>query len=102
MKVNNRKEVQRLCFKEEGTFRSMYAAERWLKENGYSYGSTCNSRTTAAPLPVAIQKGEYDLPQKWIHFEKEDMDLVDGIMISPDFREGDVTIILFELLPTLN
>lgn len=97
MKVNNRKEIQRLNFKEEGTFQSMYAAQGWLKKNGYSYGSTCKSRVTGASLPVAIQKGEYDLPQKWIHFEKEDKDNVDGIMISHDFREGDVTIVLYEL-----
>lgn len=26
-------------FKKDGTFQSMYAAQRWLKENGYEYGS---------------------------------------------------------------
>lgn len=102
MKVNNRKEVQRLNFKVDGTFQSLYAAERWLKENGYSYGSGCKSRTTGAPMPIAIQKGEYDLPQKWINFDKEDKEDVDGVMVSYDFREGDVTVILFELKAELN
>lgn len=102
MKVNNRKEVQRLNFKVEGTFQSMYAAQRWLTENNYSYGSPCKDRLHGGDLPVAIQKGEYNLPQKWMHFDKEDKELVDGIMISHDFREGDVTIVIYETIPELN
>lgn len=35
----NRKVIQELSFKAEGTFEGMYAAERRLYENGYRTGS---------------------------------------------------------------
>jgi len=39
-------------FTNEGTFQAYYAAEAWLTENGYSYGSMCS------PFPTGILKGE--------------------------------------------
>lgn len=93
---NGRKIIQEKEFKEQGTFKSMYAAMRWLKENGYEYGSTCKDRTYGGNMPVAIQKGEYDLPQKWINFDIEDKKSVDGVIVSNDFREGSVIVLIFE------
>lgn len=72
------------------TFGALYDAEKWLKRNGYSYGSLCRE------MPVAIQNGEYDLPQKWKNFKKEDKQKADGVMIAGDWREGAVRVILFE------
>lgn len=69
----------------------MFAAESWLKSQGYSSGST-----THGYQPVAIMKGEYLLPQKWHNFTREDKAMIDGVMISTDWREGEVKIILFE------
>lgn len=80
-------------FKEEGTFQSFYSAQGWLRRCGYVYGSTCINS------PVAVRKGEdfkdYDLPQKWKNLSEEDIASVDGVIVSRDFREGSVTVILF-------
>lgn len=88
---NGRKIKEEKVFNEPGTFKSMWAAERWLSENGYSFGSTTHGNN-----PVAIRKGEYDLPQKWNNFTKSGKASVDGVMVSSDWREGSVKVILFE------
>ncbi len=78
-------------FKVEGTFESMYAAERWLKENGYDYGSSCRT------MPTAVMKGDYysyDLPHKWKNFTNKERNNVDGV-ITGDMREGSVFVYLF-------
>lgn len=86
-----KKDIEKhLRFFKEGTFESFYEAGHWLSENGYSCGSTsCMS-------PVAIRKGEYDLPQKWHNLSKEEIDSVDGIMFSSNFREGEVEIYIYK------
>lgn len=79
-------------FKVDGTFQSMYAAQAWLKENGYDYGSTC------AMSPTAIVKGEYesyDLPQKWKNFSYVEKNMVHGVMVG-DNREGPVFVRIFK------
>ena len=83
--------LQDLTFKEKGTFQSLYAAKRWLTENGYESGSldACN--------PVAIQKGEYVLPQKWHNLGPIIKSaIIDGIMTSNDWREGEVKVIIYK------
>lgn len=76
-------------FNVSGTFESLYAAEKFLSTNGYSYGSLCRNE------PVAIRKGEYDLTQKWKNFTKDDEAAIDGVMVSYDFRNGEVVVYLF-------
>lgn len=80
---------QELQFDEKGTFQSLYAAQKWCHDNGYSYGSLARNE------PVAIMKGEYELPQKWFNISDEDRELVDGLILSNDFREGILKILLF-------
>lgn len=70
------------------TFSAIYKAQRWLKENGYSYGSSCG------PMPVAVMRGEYRLPQKWRNMSPKERAFVDGKIESLDFREGSVTVTL--------
>ena len=82
---------QELTFKEEGTFQSMYAAQRWLNENNYGFGSLDGPFN-----PVAVQLDGYDLPQKWHNFDNQDKASVDGIMTSTDWREGEVKVILYK------
>lgn len=77
-------------FKEEGTFKWYFAACTWLTNNGYSYGSTCIAHQ------VAIVKGEYNLPQKMKNMTTAQRKSVDGLMTSYDYREGIVSIVLFE------
>lgn len=71
-------------------YTALAAAKVWLKVNGYSYGSTCREE------PIAIQKGKYDLPQKWKNFDKIDKAICDGVITSYNWREGPVKVILFE------
>lgn len=87
---------QEITFKEKGTFQSMYAAQSWLRENGYSYGSTSKDRKTCQNLPVAICFGNYVAPQKWANFDDDDVESVDGIMTSNDWREGEVKVIIYK------
>lgn len=81
-------------FENKGTFKALWAAEGWLKSNGYSYGSTC-----VPYKEVAIVRGEYNLPQKWKNMDKEQRRSVDGVMVSNDYREGPVIVQLFEQCP---
>ena len=72
------------------TFSGVYSAEKWLRENGFSSGSTdCGSY-------VAITKGEYNLPQKIHNFYKEDLEQMAGVIYSTDYRNGKVEIWLYE------
>lgn len=86
---SGRKVESRLVFKEEGTFESYYKAIGWLHRNGYSYGST------SVNSPVGIMLGDYNI-QKWHNLSVEDIKALHGVMVSDDFREGQVEIILFK------
>jgi len=91
-KYLNRIVAQKQVFQVDGTFQSMYAAERWLSENGYSAGSTC------APMPTAVMKGDYysyDLPHKWKNFTAKEKNSVHGVMVG-DLRDGPVTVYIFQ------
>jgi hypothetical protein len=88
-KYNGRVIKEEHSFKIEGTFESVYAALRWCKDNGYEDGSMCS------PMPIAIMKGEYNLPWKWKNMSQAQRNSVDGVIISNDFREGEVTIYIF-------
>ena len=77
------------------TFHAYWAAELWLTNNGYGFGSM------SSPLPTAITKGNYSesmLPQKWKNFNKMGKDSVHGVIVADtgSFRTGPVTIYLFE------
>lgn len=89
---NGRKVIEKAEFKVEGTFESMYSAERWLTEKGYSWGSSC------AMLPTAVMKGDYysyGLPHKWKNFTTKQKNNVHGAMAG-NMREGTVFVYLFE------
>lgn len=95
-KILNREVETEMSFKKPGTFGGYYAACGWLSAHGYSYGSTSNNRSTGAKEPVAICKGEYNLPQKWHNLSKEEKQSVIGVMDSNDYREGEVKIYFFK------
>jgi hypothetical protein len=80
-------------FQVKGTFQSLYAAESWAMSKGYVYGSLCGD------APIALRKGqnfsEYNLPEKWKNMSDDDIKSVDGVFKSNDFRDGSVTVILF-------
>jgi hypothetical protein len=87
--ITNRKIVKEIFFREEGTFQSLYAAQKWLYDNGYSYGSNC------AGAPIGILKGEYNIA-KWKNLSAAEKNLLHGVMVSDDFREGTIAIKFFE------
>jgi hypothetical protein len=82
---------QELTFYEKGTSQSYYAAERWLCQSGFDTGSL-----DAPHNPVAFVKGDYDLPQKWHNLKPKHKALIDGIMTSTDWREGEVKVIIYK------
>jgi hypothetical protein len=74
-----------------GTFCDLNAAMRWAANKGYSYGSLCGD------MPVALKRGAvYDISEKWRNLTDLDIKGIDGVITSSDFREGPVTVILFE------
>jgi len=78
---------QHLTFDVTGTFESMYAAEKWCYDNGYSCGSHC------AGLPTAIWKGDFSI-SKWYNLSEEEQNSCDGIMMCR--REGPATITIYD------
>ena len=84
------KEVKK--FDIPGTFESMYAAQHWLTEKGYGYGSS------SCGYPVAVMKGDYydyGLPHKMKNFTAKEIASVHG-QITGNLREGPVTVTLYE------
>ena len=87
-----KKIIEEKEFKENGTFQSMYAAQKWLRDKGYDYGST------SAMHPTAVMKGDYSsypLPWKMKNFTAKEKASVHGI-ITGDMREGPVFVKLYE------
>ena len=83
-------------FKVDGTFQSMYAAERWLREHGYGWGSGSGSGK-----PTAIMKGDYydyNLPHKWKNFSDYQIQRVHGKMTG-DFRNGPISVVIYDNHP---
>ena len=72
-------------------FNALYQAQSYLEALGYYYGSLA---VTSSPN-VAVKKGEYDLPQKWHNLDKKEIASIDGVIRSLDYREGQVTVMLF-------
>lgn len=73
------------------TFSAYYAAETWIRNNGFSSGST---ECGISPY-VAIQKGEYTLPNKLHNFSKIDIEMMDGVIYSRDYRDEDIEIRIY-------
>lgn len=76
-------------FPPNGTFNSINAAEAYLKEEGYNYGSMeMNS-------PIAFYKG--NIIGKWRNLRVDERETIDGVLIpDPDFREGGTHIVFFK------
>ena len=75
-------------FTEPGTFQALYAAEKWLDENGYSYSYGPGS----AMRPTSVLKGDFIIA-KWKNLTRKEIAQLDG-KIDGKFREGPVTVTL--------
>jgi hypothetical protein len=82
--------------KVEGTFASVYEAEKRLREMGYTIGSMCGGD----PIGFACNE-KYDYISKWHNMRQDEHKKLDGVMISNDWREGGVEIIWFSEPKTL-
>lgn len=78
----------RKTFKADGAFGAFYAAETWLRDNGYSVGSMERDR------PIGIAKGDCDI-SKWSNLGA-DKALLDGVIAGGSKRDSDITIIIFD------
>ena len=77
-------------FTSTGTFTAIREAEEYLRENGYTVGSMCRNE------PIGFADAEnYKYVAKWYNINVEDRKLLDGVIISNDFREGNVQILFF-------
>ena len=85
-----RKVLYTETFPVKGTFASVHKAEARLKDLGYSIGSMCRNE----PIGFA-DDSKYNYVAKWYNLSKEEKDLLDGVVISDDFREGESQIIWF-------
>ncbi|TDF42481.1 hypothetical protein EYS14_03600 [Alteromonadaceae bacterium M269] len=79
-----------MCFEKyfEGdgtTFSAKYEAENWLRDNGYSYGSSCVNG------PQGVIKGEAYI-SKWYNLSVEEREEMDGALYAD--REGPARLVL--------
>ncbi|CVE51194.1 Uncharacterised protein [Serratia marcescens] len=75
-------------FDQKGTFNALYACQDWLRDNGYSYGSSCRG------CPTGVLKGDW-LIAKWRNLTREEIEGLHGT-IDGNFREGPVRLHLKE------
>lgn len=91
---NGRKVAAEMEFQNDGNdFSGYYESVDWCHAHGYNNGSM---DAGARGNPIAIQKGEYTLPWKWHNFEPSDKKLIDGVIISDNWRNGSVKVLIFE------
>lgn len=85
---NGREVKQKLTFAKKGTFESVSAAEMWCEKNKWAVGSMQRE------APRGMMKGDYDI-SKWRNLDPDEISALGGVMISDDFREGSVDILIF-------
>ena len=81
----------KIIFKAGQDFEAFYNAEKWLKENGYSWGSMQRSD------PIGITKENWIGGAKWRHLTPKGKAALDGIIEGESKRNGDITITIFDI-----
>lgn len=77
-------------FKAKGTFNAYYEAVAYLSKLNYETGSM------ARDMPIGFKKVDVCcFIGKWYNLSQKDKAQLDGVIISNDFREGDVQILFF-------
>ena len=87
------KEIQfTMLFKSTGqSFKSFYEAEDTAKEFGFTVGSMARNE------PIGIAKASaVDYVAKWYNIPSEARKELDGVLLSTDFRDGDVELVFFK------
>lgn len=75
---------------DDDSFRNLHLASSWLFKKGYQFGSLSLAQ------PIAVQFGEYKLHQKWYNLTESEKHNVDGVLLSDNFRNGNVRAIIFK------
>lgn len=83
--------MENKIFKNDGqVFSAINEAEKWLKENGYIFGSMC------VPHPIGFAPAkQFSYIAKWLNIEPSERRLLTGHIESEDFRNGDCTIVFY-------
>ena len=76
-------------FNKTGDFAAISEAQKWLKDEGYSFGSMQRE------APIGIMKGDYSI-SKWRGLSRQDIAELDGVIEGIDKRNGPVTITIFD------
>lgn len=71
-------------------FTAINNARTYIKSLGYNAGSMCQD------APIALSKSRTGTIAKWWNIDRKDYPLIDGLLLSDDFRGGDVLVVLFE------
>ena len=71
------------------SFEAVRKAEEFCRVLGFSWGSMCRD------MPIALMKGDYQIA-KWRNLSDRERKACHGIMTSPNFRDGPVTVEIFE------
>lgn len=74
----------KLIFTDQGVFAAKNAAEKWCRDNGISYGSSC------ACSPIGLMRGDINI-SKWHNLSRREIAFLDGRMTG-EMRNGPVTI----------
>ena len=88
---NGREVFEQKTFSACGSFGAFNKAEEYLEDLGFTTGLLCDNE------PVGFApKAKFSIIAKWKNIDPKDWDKLSGIMVSDDFREGDVTIVRFK------
>ena len=82
---------QNFTKKEERPFDAYYRALKFLADRDYHSGSLAVTKSNN----IAVKKDYYNLPEKWHNLDKEEIASIDVVIRSSAFREGHVTVMLF-------
>lgn len=74
---------------DSNAFTAIRKAEAYLKENGYITGSMCYDE------PIGFAPADmYGSISKWYNLSPADRKLLTGTLVSKDFRNGDIHLVL--------
>jgi hypothetical protein len=77
---------------EPDNFSAFYQAEEFLKVRKYRVGSMDGD------FPIGFVKGNSHIERiaKWTRISKDELNILDGMIVSEDYRNGPVTIAFFD------
>jgi hypothetical protein len=107
--ISNKVIAYAKTFKAEGDFSAFYNAESFLKDEGYCNGSMQRDSpigfikegkfgvddSGSTIINTKYNEERYMIITKWDRLSKENIDGLDGVILSDNFRNGDVHVVFF-------